>query len=75
MEITKIIQDQKQTRTTIPKKYVEKANVKTGDRMRWNLRAGVLSGKVMSHKEFLEEVAKATSLRSKTKDAFSEVEE
>ncbi len=70
MEITKIIQDQKQTRTTIPKKYVEEANIKTGDRMRWDLKKGVLSAKVMSHAEFLEEIKKATSLRAQTKKHF-----
>lgn len=43
---TKIIKDKKQTRTTIPKQFVDEAEVKTGDMMEWEIKKGKLKGEV-----------------------------
>lgn len=57
---TKIIKDQKQTRTTIPAKLVKEAGVETGHVAEWELKDGRLSADVMSHDEFVKEVAEKT---------------
>jgi len=43
---TKIIKDQKQTRTTIPTEFVKEKNVKTGDLMEWEIKEGKLTGEL-----------------------------
>ena len=43
---TKIIKDQKQTRTTIPAEFVKEANVQTGDIMEWEIKNKKLKGLV-----------------------------
>ena len=43
---TKIIKDQKQTRTTIPAKLVKEKNIKTGDIMEWEIKNGKLKGEL-----------------------------
>ena len=43
METTKIIKDQKQTRTTVPAKMVKEAGVETGHVAHWKLKKGNLS--------------------------------
>ncbi len=69
---TKITKERDQYRTTVPKKLMEESGRKKGDVVEWENKKGKLIARVMSHKEFLEEVKEATSLRAKTKDAFSE---
>lgn len=66
MEITKIIKDQKQTRTTIPAKMVKEAGVETGHVAHWKLKKGKLSAKIMSHDEFMKAAKKDTSLHSQS---------
>lgn len=70
METTKIIKDKKQTRTTVPAKMVKEAGIETGHVAHWKLKKGKLSAKVMSHEEFMEEVAEAKSLPAQTKQAL-----
>ena len=43
---TKIIKDQKQTRTTIPAELVREAEVKTGDMMEWEVKDKKLKGEL-----------------------------
>ena len=43
---TKIIHDKKQTRTTIPKQFVDEAEVETGDMMEWEIKKGKLKGEL-----------------------------
>ena len=43
---TKIIKDQKQTRTTIPAELVREAKVETGDMMEWDFDKGKLKGEL-----------------------------
>lgn len=71
MEITKIIKDQKQTRTTVPAKLVREAGVETGHVAQWSLKKGKLSARVMSHEEFMEGVKDDTSLPAQTNDVMS----
>jgi len=71
METTKIIKDQKQTRTTVPAKLVKEAGVETGHIAHWKLKKGKLSADIMSHKEFMEGVGKDTSLHSQSSDDLS----
>ena len=46
MKQTKIIKDQKQTRTTIPAELVKEADIKTGDLMEWDINKGKVTGEV-----------------------------
>ncbi len=84
---TKIIKDQKQTRTTIPAKLVKEAGVETGHVAEWELKDGKLSAEIISHEDFMKKVVKANSLPAQTendavynnltkeeKDAVDEVE-
>ena len=68
---TKIIKDQKQTRTTIPAKMVKEAGVETGHIAHWKLKKGKLSADIMSHDEFMNGVGKDSSLHSQTSEAMS----
>lgn len=43
---TKIIKDKKQTRTTIPKQFVDEAGIETGDKMEWELKKKKLKGEL-----------------------------
>ncbi len=43
---TKIIKDKKQTRTTIPKQFVDEAGIETGDNMEWELKKKKLKGEL-----------------------------
>lgn len=43
---TKIIKDQRQTRTTIPAKLVKEASVETGHVAEWELKNGKLKAEV-----------------------------
>ncbi len=43
---TNIIKDKKQTRTTIPKEFVDKHDVKSGDKMEWDDKTGKLKGEL-----------------------------
>ena len=43
---TKIIKDQRQTRTTIPAKFVKEAGVETGHIAEWELKNGKLKAEV-----------------------------
>lgn len=67
---TKIIKDQKQTRTTIPAKLVKQAGVKTGHVAEWKIKKGKLSADVMSHEEFMELAEEESSLPAQTKKAL-----
>ncbi|GAH12556.1 unnamed protein product, partial [marine sediment metagenome] len=40
------IKDKKQTRTTIPKQFVDEAGVETGDKMEWELKKKKLKGEL-----------------------------
>lgn len=46
MKTTKIIKDKKQTRTTIPKKFVDELNIITGDKMEWEVKNKKLKGEL-----------------------------
>ena len=72
METTKIIKDQKQTRTTIPSKLVKEAGVESGHRAEWKIKKGKLSADVISHNEFMEKVAETQRIENKTKKHFEE---
>lgn len=48
-KVTKIIVDKKQTRTTIPKHFVDKHNIKTEDQMEWSDTKGKLKGELKKH--------------------------
>ncbi len=72
METTKIIKDQKQTRTTIPAKMVKEAGVETGHVAHWKLKKGQISAKIMSHEEFLKAAEKDSSVPSQTNNALDE---
>lgn len=72
METTKIIKDQKQTRTTVPAKMVKEAGVETGHIAHWKLKKGKISADIMSHEEFLKAVAKDSGLISQGHNALSE---
>ncbi len=72
METTKIIKDQKQTRTTIPAKMVKEAGVETGHVAHWKLKKGKISAKIMSHEEFLKAAKKDSSVNSQTHNALDE---
>lgn len=69
---TKIIKDQKQTRTTIPAIFVKEAGVETGHVAEWQLKKGKLSAKVMSHEEFIKGVKDDSSLPAQTRKAMSD---
>ena len=71
METTKIIIDQKQTRTTIPTKMVKEAGVESGHVAQWKINKGKLSAKVMSHKEFMKLAKSENSLPAKTSRALA----
>lgn len=43
---TKVIKDQKQTRTTIPAEFVKKAKVETGDMIEWEIKDKKLKGEL-----------------------------
>jgi len=43
---TKIIKDKKQTRTTIPKEFVDEVGVKSGDKMEWEVKNKKLKGEL-----------------------------
>ena len=73
METTKIIKDQKQTRTTIPAKMVKEAGVETGHVAHWKLKTGKISANIMSHEEFLKAAEKDSSVSSQTHNALNEV--
>ena len=51
MKETKIIKDQKQTRTTIPKVFVDKHKVTSKDSMEWDDEDGKLKGVLKSDKK------------------------
>lgn len=44
MKQSNIIKDQKQTRTTIPKEFVDKHNITKKDKMEWGDEDGKLKG-------------------------------
>lgn len=67
MKTTKIIKDKKQTRTTVPADLVKEAGVETGHVANWEIKKGKLSAEVMSHKDFMKEVEKESSLPAQTK--------
>ena len=67
---TKIIKDQKQTRTTIPAKLVKEAGVETGHVAEWELKDGKLNAEIISHKDFMKKAAKANSLPAQTEKAL-----
>ena len=72
METTKIIKDQKQTRTTVPARMVKEDGVETGHVAHWKLNKGKISADIMSHEEFLKAVAKDTEVRSQVHNALDE---
>lgn len=72
METTKIIKDQKQTRTTIPSKLVKEARIETGHRAEWKLKKGKLSAEVMSHEEFMKKVEESQKYGNRSKKYFKE---
>ena len=43
---TKVIKDKKQTRTTIPKKFVDELDISTGDKIHWKLKNDKLKGEL-----------------------------
>jgi len=43
---TKIIKDKKQTRTTIPKEFVDDLKIKSGDKMEWEVKNKKLKGEL-----------------------------
>ena len=45
-KITRILKDKRQTRTTIPKEFVDKAKVESGDKMEWTLKGDKLKAEV-----------------------------
>jgi len=71
MKTTKIIKDQKQTRTTVPADFVKKAGVETGHMAEWKLKKGKLSATVLSHDEFMEKVEDAKKIENKTKKSMT----
>lgn len=46
MKTTKVIKDQKQTRTTIPSKYVKEAKVGSEHIAEWTLKNGKLKAEI-----------------------------
>ena len=48
-KVTKIIVDKKQTRTTIPKHFVDKHEVETGHGMEWSDEDGKLKGELIKN--------------------------
>lgn len=66
METTKIIKDQKQTRTTVPAKMVKEAGVETGHVAEWELKDGKIKAEIISHKEFLKKVKIKSALPAQT---------
>ncbi len=72
MEITKIIKDKKQTRTTVPARMVKEAGVESGHVAHWKLKKGQISAKIMSHEEFLKAAEKDSSVNSQTYNALDE---
>lgn len=72
METTKIIKDQKQTRTTVPAKMVKEAGVETGHVAHWKLKKGKISADIMSHEEFLKAAEKDSSIPSQTHNAMAD---
>lgn len=46
MKKTKVIKDKKQTRTTIPKEYVDEFEVVSGDEMIWEIKGDKLKGEL-----------------------------
>lgn len=63
---TKIIKDQKQTRTTVPASMVKEAGVETGHVAEWEMKDGKIKAEIISHNEFLKKVAAAASLPEQT---------
>jgi len=63
---TTITKERDQHRTTIPKKLLEESKNGKGDIVNWDIKKGKLSAKVMTHEEFMEEVAEESSLPAKT---------
>ncbi len=45
-KITRILKDKRQTRTTIPKEFVDKAKVESGDKLEWTLKGDKLKAEV-----------------------------
>lgn len=74
MKATKIIKDQKQTRTTVPAKMVKEAGVETGHIAKWSLKKGKLSAEIISHEEFMKKVEETQRLENKTKKYFAKSE-
>lgn len=48
-KITKITQDKTQTRSTIPKKFVEEFEVTSKDSIEWDDKNGKLKGELKKH--------------------------
>jgi hypothetical protein len=48
-QTTKIIVDKKQTRTTIPKKFVDDLEIKSIDEMKWVKKNGKLKGELIKN--------------------------
>ncbi len=46
MKRTKVIKDKRQTRTTIPKEYVDKHSIETGNEIEWDDKSGKLKGEL-----------------------------
>jgi len=44
---TSIIQDKKQTRTTIPQEFVDKLKINKKDKMEWDLESNKLKGNLV----------------------------
>ena len=74
MKITKIIKDNKQTRTTVPADLVKGAGVESGHMAEWKLKKGRLSASVISHKEFMEKVDEAKRIENRTKKTMTVTE-
>lgn len=72
METSKIIKDQKQTRTTIPSKLVKEAGVDSGHMAEWKIKGGRLNMEVMTHEEFVKKVAETQRIENKTKKHFED---
>ena len=51
MKQTKITQDKTQTRSTIPKKYVDEFEVTNKDSMKWDKKKGKLVAELMKEKK------------------------
>jgi bifunctional DNA-binding transcriptional regulator/antitoxin component of YhaV-PrlF toxin-antitoxin module len=68
---TTITKEREQYRTTIPKKLLEESKNGKGDAVKWDLKRGKLSAKVMSNKEFLKLVKDESSLPSQTKGSLA----